>query len=366
MNADDEINDLRHQMGELDTKLLEIVRRRLDLSAQIGAVKEDDGIPTRDYAQEKHVLERAKTAAEALDLPDDLARKLLLPIINASLSVQEKDRVRRTAAGNGKSALVIGGAGLMGAWFVRFLDSQGFAVTVVDPAGVLSGFPHVQSLNDITTDQDVIVVACSLNQTNSCLLTLAERKVNGLVFDIASLKSPIREGLAALTMAGVKATSLHPMFGPDTTLLSGRHLIVVDIGNSEASAEACALFETSMVEKVPLDLESHDRAIAYVLGLSHALNIAFLTALEESGEAAPELRNLSSTTFESQLAVSGIVVQENPRLYFEIQNSNDYGTESLSALLLAVEKLRSVVRSGDEEAFVGLMEAGKRYTEERR
>lgn len=254
----------------------------------------------------------------------------------------------------------------MGAWFVRFLDSQGFAVTVVDPAGVLSGFPHVQSLNDITTDQDVIVVACSLNQTNSCLLTLAERKVNGLVFDIASLKSPIREGLAALTMAGVKATSLHPMFGPDTTLLSGRHLIVVDIGNSEASAEACALFETSMVEKVPLDLESHDRAIAYVLGLSHALNIAFLTALEESGEAAPELRNLSSTTFESQLAVSGIVVQENPRLYFEIQNSNDYGTESLSALLLAVEKLRSVVRSGDEEAFVGLMEAGKRYTEERR
>ena len=38
-----------------------------------------------------------------------------------------------------------------------------------------------------------------------------------------------------------------------------------------------------------MSLDDHDRLIAYVLGLSHALNIAFFTALAESGEAAPKL-----------------------------------------------------------------------------
>ena len=44
-----------------------------------------------------------------------------------------------------------------------------------------------------------------------------------------------------------------------------------------------------MAEQVVMSLDDHDRLIAYVLGLSHALNIAFFTALAESGEAAPKL-----------------------------------------------------------------------------
>ena len=41
-----------------------------------------------------------------------------------------------------------------------------------------------------------------------------------------------------------------------------------------------------------MGLDEHDRLIAYVLGLSHALNIAFFTALADSGEAAPRLAKL--------------------------------------------------------------------------
>jgi chorismate mutase/prephenate dehydrogenase len=116
-----------------------------------------------------------------------------------------------------------------------------------------------------------------------------------------------------------------------------------------------------MATLVDMDLESHDRLIAYVLGLSHALNIAFFTALAESGEAAPRLATLSSTTFDAQLQVASKVAAESPDLYFEIQFLNDYGTESLSALLYAVERLRSVVRAGDLEGFRGIMERGRSY-----
>jgi chorismate mutase/prephenate dehydrogenase len=181
------------------------------------------------------------------------------------------------------------------------------------------------------------------------------------VFDIGSLKSPLRRGLLALRAAGARVTSLHPMFGPDTELLSGRHVLFIDLGHADATREARQLFASTMAITPEMDLESHDRLIAYVLGLSHALNIAFFTALAESGEAAPFLAKLSSTTFDAQLDVAGRVASDSPHLYFEIQSLNDYGGESLAALLYAVERVRSVVRAGDEKGFVGLMERGRAY-----
>jgi len=103
-----------------------------------------------------------------------------------------------------------------------------------------------------------------------------------------------------------------------------------------------------------------------VLGLSHALNIAFFTALVESGEAAPRLAQMSSTTFDAQLDVAGNVAEESPELYFEIQALNDYGAESLQALGSAVERLRTAVLTRDFTTFRSLMEQGLAYLQGRR
>jgi chorismate mutase/prephenate dehydrogenase len=121
-----------------------------------------------------------------------------------------------------------------------------------------------------------------------------------------------------------------------------------------------------MAEQVVMSLDDHDRLIAYVLGLSHALNIAFFTALAESGEAAPRLARMSSTTFDSQLDVATRVAQESPELYYEIQSLNDYGAESLEALTKAVERIRTAVLSKDHQAFAALMRRGRDYLEDRR
>ncbi len=181
------------------------------------------------------------------------------------------------------------------------------------------------------------MVAAPLGATNTILGQLAARRPRGTVFDLGSLKSPLRVGLTALQEAGVAVTSLHPMFGPDTELLSGRHVIFIDLGSAEALRAARALFAATMAEQVVMSLDEHDRLIAYVLGLSHALNIAFFTALAQSGEAAPRLAQLSSTTFDAQFDIASKVAEESPELYFEIQRLNDFGAESLEALARAVE-----------------------------
>jgi chorismate mutase/prephenate dehydrogenase len=360
------LDDLRKELGDVDRELLALVARRQRLATEIGRVKRAAGIPTRDYRQERDVLQRARAAASAAGLTPELAEELLLLLIRSSLTVQEQDLVAARGEGDGRRVLVIGGAGKMGRWFVRFLSSQGFVVEVADPGGAVAGCAHHDDWRQVPLDHDIIVLAGPMRITAEILQELATRPPRGLVFDIGSLKSPLRAGLRALAQAGARVTSVHPMFGPDTELLSGRHVIFCDLGNAGATAEARALFSSTMAVLVDMDLESHDRLIAYVLGLSHALNIAFFTALADSGEAAPKLAELSSTTFDAQLAVAARVAQDNPPMYFEIQHLNDYGSESLAALLLAVERIRSVVRAGDQEGFVRLMERGRAYLASRK
>jgi len=360
------LDALRTELGDIDRQILALVATRQAVAQKIGQVKRDAGIPTRDYRQERDVIERARASAVEHGLTPSMGEELVLALIRGSLTVQEKDVVAASGQGSGRRALVIGGAGLMGRWFVRYLAAQGFSVEIADPAEGPGGVVNHRDWHQVALDHELIVIAAPMPATAKILEELASAPPKGVVFDVGSLKSPLREGLAALRAAGGRVTSVHPMFGPDTELLSGRHVIFIDLGVPEATAAARALFEPTMATLVEMDLESHDRLIAYVLGLSHALNIAFFTALAESGEAAPRLATLSSTTFDAQLGVAAKVAAENPDLYFEIQTLNDYGTESLAALLYAVERLRSVVRAGDLEGFRGLMNRGKAYLAERR
>lgn len=360
------LDDLRQRITEIDAKLIELMAERQEKSREVARVKRATGYATRDYQREREVILSARAAAESRGVSPQVAENLMRMLIRSSLTTQEHASVVAHGAGTGRKALVIGGSGKMGRWFVEFLLSQGFAVQVSDPSGPPPGAQDAGDLAANPLDHDFIVIATPLGATDTVLRMLAMRRPPGVIFDLGSLKSPLRGGLMALKSHGCRVTSVHPMFGPDTELLSGRHVIFVDLGMPDALASARALFAPTMVEQVVMTLDEHDRLIAYVLGLSHALNIAFFTALAESGEAAPRLAQLSSTTFDAQLDVASRVAQESPDLYFEIQALNDYGAESLEALAKAVERLRTAVLSRDKASFAGLMTRGRAYLEDRR
>ena len=354
------LDDLRRELSDVDRQIVELIAERQRIVGEIGRDKLSSGTATRDYAREKDVLDMARAQAGELGVDPDLAEVILAQLIRSSLASQERDRVIAEGKGDGRSVLVIGGGGKMGGWFAEFFASQGFATTIADP-GVEDGPGRFSNWTDAGIDFDVIAVAAPLAVSGRILAQLAVLKPQGLVFDIGSLKSPLRDGLAELASAGCRVTSLHPMFGPDTRLLSGRHLIFCDVGSADATRDAKALFGSTMVEQLDMGLDDHDRLIAYVLGLSHALNIAFFTALAESGEAAPKLARMSSTTFDSQLLVSAAVAQDNPHLYFEIQHLNRFGLGSLDALCEAAARVRELIAKGDEDGFVDLMEKGRAY-----
>ncbi|MFK8053393.1 MAG: prephenate dehydrogenase/arogenate dehydrogenase family protein [Woeseiaceae bacterium] len=355
------LDALRNELDDIDQRLVETIALRQNLVAEIGRLKSSHGHQTRDFKRERIVIEKARNAARGAGIDESLAERILTEMIRSSLEKQERDRVVASGAGSGQSALVIGGAGRMGHWFSDFFHSQGYAVSIADPAGDVSQPNVYADWQAAGLDYDVIVVATTLALSGEILTALAERRPRGLVFDVGSLKTPLRDSLERLRSAGVSVTSVHPMFGPSTQLLAGKQVIFVDVGDAGATDTARALFAPTMATCVDMSIDQHDEMISLVLGLSHATNIAFMDAIANSGVDADALLAMSSPTFDAQLSMGQTVVEENPHLYYEIQRLNDFGSRSLDSLSAAVDSLRTSVSEHDESAFAETMQRGREF-----
>jgi chorismate mutase/prephenate dehydrogenase len=356
----DELVRLRQRLDEIDDGIIDLIAERQDIVTTIGDHKLKTGMALRHFEREREVIDRGTARAETLGVSGRVAREILETLIHHSLGKQETHKLVHSEHGQGKQALVIGGLGRMGLWMSRYLDMVGYHVDVADPAETDSAFDRIEDWEPLINQYDVIVVAVPLRPSNAILHRLAELQPEGLVFDIGSLKTPMKTGLEALAAAGCRVCSVHPMFGPNEIGLSGRHILFVDVGNAEALAQARALFAHTAAECVDLSLEEHDEVMAWVLGLSHLVNIAFATALAESGEAVPLLRQISSSTFNAQLKVAAQVVSENPHLYYEIQQGNAMTGEVVEHFRRVFENLARAVRVGDEISWTKAMENANR------
>ena len=183
------LENLRSELSAVDRQLVELIAERQRIVGEIGRSKQSAGRATRDYEREKEVLDNARRHARSLNVDPNIAEEILSTLIRSSLTHQERDRVVAEGKGDGRSVLVIGGAGKMGGWFVDFFKSQGFATTIADTTAADSP----ASFSDwrvAGVDYDIIVVATPMAVSGAILTELATLAPAGLVFDIGSLKTP--------------------------------------------------------------------------------------------------------------------------------------------------------------------------------
>ncbi|MDZ7769085.1 MAG: chorismate mutase [Woeseiaceae bacterium] len=180
-----DLDNLREELTGVDRQLVELIARRQEIVARIGRDKQVTGRATRDFEREKEVLNLAREHALSLSVDPKLAESVLRHLIQSSLASQERDRVAAEGKGDGRSVLVIGGAGKMGGWFADFFRSQGFATSIAD-AAVEDGDATWHNWKDAGVDFDIIVVATPLAISGVVLAELSALRPRGLVFDIGS------------------------------------------------------------------------------------------------------------------------------------------------------------------------------------
>ena len=347
-----DLKELRTEIEETDTKILELIRKRTEIAEAIGRYKIANEIPIRNVPVEENIVRRYKEFAESCNIDPNMIETVCRALIQES--VERQTSLPRPEL-QPKNISIIGGAGKMGKWLSDLMTKIGHKVNIIDPS-----LDNGLSLEDVRS-ADITIISVPISTVDSILNRLNDIcGEDTLIFDIASLKSPAVRTLKRMAK-NKKVCSVHPMFGPSARSMYNRNLIVCDCGNKEAVTEAKMLFDNMGANVRFMDLDSHDDYMSYVLGLSHAVNIAFFTVLERSGYSFDDMCSVASTTFIKNMETNRSVASEDPKLYYDIQHLNINRDKLWSLFSDAIKDLKKASLDGNPTKFIELMDLGRIY-----
>ncbi len=347
--SDTEIARLREEIAAVDREIVGLVARRLYLAEQIGLEKRLSGQPVRAADVESQVAARMETEGQRRRVDPRFSRSLSRLLIEESVRRQE---VLALPDGERGAALVVGGSGRMGQWLCRYLGAQGYRVTVHDAAGPQTDLPR------IAATADIVAVAVPMDAAASVLETVGKASPRGLVFDVASLKTPVARVLGSLARDGRLVASVHPLFGPHFGPLSDATILLSPCGSPVGLERARQLFRASGAHLVDVPLEDHDEIMATLLGLSHLTLLAFARAAAR----APidiGLVPTEGTTFARLAAVARGLLDDSPALLREIQALNPHTPDVRRRLLQAGEDWTCAAADSDGKTFDTLLQESR-------
>jgi chorismate mutase/prephenate dehydrogenase len=232
----------------------------------------------------------------------------------------------------------------MGRLFARFFRRKGFAVRVDDPAGVPRGF-SAGTLDD-APDADVVLIAASLDRAAAALAAVLDRNPKGLVFDIASVKTPLLPLFARARRDGIAIASAHPMFGPEARL-AGRDFLVLDAGDEAAARRVARLFTGEGLKMRTMPAAEHDRWVGRTMGFAHLVALVSAFSLAELGISRVDVDGRATTTFRHLLALVGSILDQDPALTRAIQAGNPEACSVIASFAEQAEALRHLLFEGD-------------------
>lgn len=361
------LDELREEIRDLDSQLLGLVAKRMDLARKVGHHKKQNKLPIKNYKVEKAIMERAEKAAKELGIYSALARSILSTLIE--YSVLEQDEIRQKnylpATDTQEKILIVGGAGNMGNWFAQFFNSMGIEVSIFDPVDKEKIWPEVSSLDSEQVNRfQYLLLATPMEVSRTIIEQLALEQVKPIIIEIGSLKEPIINTYKKARSLGLKIVSIHPMFGPSQEFLSGKNILFCKSEHEDENKELEELrefFSLTSANIIELSLEDHDRYMSYILGASHFINLIYASLLSKAPFRLSELEKLAGTTFSKQLSVTKDVVNENQDLYFEIQISNPETSQLLKDFEKTLSELAGAISKGNREIFKKQMAVALKY-----
>lgn len=350
-----DLEELRADIRKTDEQIFDLIAKRTKIAELIGAAKHECDLPIRNPAVEKKVIARYREGGESRGIGGDsmeaIAKILIQEAVDREASMPDPKMMRLEIS-------IVGGAGKMGKWLGTLFSRQGHSVKVIDPASG-SGL----TLSSVS-GSDIVIVSAPIDKTGDILKELDSLcREDALIFDIASLKTP-HIGILRKMAEKRKVCSIHPMFGPSAKSLYGRNVIICNCGSGRAVEDSVKLFGNRGGNIRIMDIIDHDRYMSYVLGLSHAVNIAFFTVLDRSGISFADMQSAASTTFDKITDTNRSVALEDPELYYDIQHLNACRDGMWELFSEAVEDIKKASAAEDSKEFVKIMNAGKEYFSE--
>ena len=264
--------------------------------------------------------------------------------------------------------ICIVGLGLLGGSYAAALSRQGYYVTgiarrqeSVDYAAahgmIARGSAYVDE--ELLAEADLIVFSLYPHVFIDWIREHGSKLRPGTVItDVTGVKGCIVREVQGMLPGGVEFIAAHPMAGressgieySDDRIFRGANYIVVPTeANSERAIEMCkALGETIGCRDISvLDVESHDRMIAFLSQLTHCIAVSLMCACDE-----PDLERYTGDSFRDLTRIANI----NDEMWSELFLANrDALLREMDAYRACFDELRDCVANGDRERMREMM-----------
>ncbi len=335
------LEQLRDQIDEVDSQLVDLLAQRSKLTRKVGDYKTKVGLPIYVPSREAELLNKRREQAEQKGVPPALVEDVLRRLMRESYQTQSNDYL--CANPDAGKIVVIGGGGALGGLFVRMFKSSGYDVSILEK-------DDWENADETLKDAGLVLVAVPIRQTQAAIEKLKTLSSNCILADVTSVKAmPLNIMLECHTGPVV---GLHPMFGPGINSLA-KQVVVACHGRGQEHYEwllkqisiwGAGIYTTCASE--------HDDAMAFIQVMRHFSSFVYGAHLAEEDPDLDLLISLSSPIYRLELGMVGRLFAQNPVLYADIIFSNEKGLSLIQRYRDRLNECISLVEQGDKQAFI--------------
>jgi chorismate mutase/prephenate dehydrogenase len=340
------LTGLRNEIDDIDSQLVNLLAKRLTVTAKVGALKSQVGMPIYAPKREAALIskrrEQAKSAGISADLIEDVLRRLM-----------RDSYVSQDASGyqcinpQCKKVVIIGGAGQLGAIFVDLFQRSSYQVAVLEQ----EDWPNSEA---ILAEASVVIVAVPIRLTTMIISKLNTLSQDCILADVTSIKeSPLYE---MMKVHQGPVVGLHPMFGPDVSGLIKQTIITCEGRFPQQYNWLLEQFKVWGANVYPVQAHEHDQAMSLVQVMRHFSTIAYGYHLMSEGADIAQLVDMSSPIYRLELIMVGRLFAQDPILYSDIIFANPDNIAMMKRFAYRFLELLEDVETNDKDAFVSMFD----------
>lgn len=338
-----ELEQLRGQIDAIDQQLLHLLRKRLDLVAQVGMVKHVAGLPIYAPQREAAMLAKRREEAQAMGIAPQLIEDILRRLMRESY-LNEKDVGFKQVKNDLGSVVIVGGKGQLGGLFQQMLSLSGYQVKLLDK-------DDWQRAESLFADVGLVLVTVPIAITcNLIREKLSQLPPKCILADLTSIKTEPMKAMLAAHKGPV--VGFHPMFGPDVGSLA-KQVVVVCHGREADKyqwlLEQITIWGARIVEAKP---ERHDNAMQLVQAMRHFSTFVYGLNLCKEGADIETLLQFSSPIYRLELAMVGRLFAQNPELYADIIFAQQDSQHAIGNYLNNYRDAFELLKRGDRAEFI--------------
>jgi chorismate mutase-like protein len=390
------LNDLRNTLDGLDAQLIDVLGQRFAICERVAAYKKAHRIPMMQHGRIEKVKQQAAARGSSMGITSDFVSRLYDLIIGEACrlelnlmngpalesadappsAVKGKVAVPRQA-GNGlrefsqlSPSVVIGARGSVGQLIASRLRQQGVRITGLDCAASRSRSmepssaciranitaPTPEAIASIGKARVVFVCLPESTALAAWHVITKYMSPGALWVDTLSVKSRICAALAKLK--NLEVISLNPLFAPGIGF-EGQNVAAVEVVAGPKSAMLMSLLRQWNSTVITMPAAEHDLMSAAVQLATHSAILSFGFALRELGVEFARAWKFSTPPFRMLVSLLSRIILANPEIYWEIQESNTYGSHVRDLLQNGLAEIEAAVQHKDFEGFRAFFQTTK-------